>query len=222
MSAPDPFQDLVDALCRTLTSTSTTTPPPPAPTSAFPAESPSPSAVASPMAKPAPFSGSAEDCNGFLLQCSMVLEMQPHLYPNDSSKVAFIISQLDGKALRWTEPFWSQKNPIVQSLSSFTAHFKEVFGKPAWDSSIVNALLDSGSAGNFISGALCRQLQLKTTAMLKIYQIYSVTGRPLRQVRYSVGPLQLQIGILHTEEIHLLVLEDSTADVEDRRDPEVG
>ncbi|ROI84233.1 hypothetical protein DPX16_20005 [Anabarilius grahami] len=38
------------------------------------------------MAKPTPFSASAEDCNGFLLQCSLVLEMQPHLYPNDHAK----------------------------------------------------------------------------------------------------------------------------------------
>ncbi|ROL41358.1 Retrotransposon Gag-like protein 6 [Anabarilius grahami] len=134
MSTPDPFQDLVDPLHRTLTSPFTPTTP--ATTSALPAASPSPPAIASPMAKPAPFSGSAEDCNGFLLQCSLVLEMQPHLYPDDKSKVAFIISQLDGKALRWAEPLWSQDNPVVQSLSSFTAHFKEVFGKPTWDSSI--------------------------------------------------------------------------------------
>ncbi|ROJ62564.1 hypothetical protein DPX16_21550 [Anabarilius grahami] len=69
----------------------------------------------------------------------------------------------------------------------------------------VNALLNSGSAGKFISGALCHQHQLKTTATPKIYQIHLVIGRPLRQVRYSVGPIQLQIGILHVEEIHLLV-----------------
>ncbi|KAK3550114.1 hypothetical protein QTP86_020669 [Hemibagrus guttatus] len=105
MSTPDPVQDLVEVLCRALTSTST--PAPPAITSTFTAASPSPSAVTSPMAKPAPFIGSAEDYNGFLLQCSLVLEMQPH----------------------------------------------------------------------------------------------------------SVGPIHLQVGILHTEEIHLLVLEDSTADV---------
>ncbi|KAK3506598.1 hypothetical protein QTP70_010865 [Hemibagrus guttatus] len=211
MSNPDPVQDLVDALRRMLTSTST--PAPPVTTSTFTAASPSPSAVTSPMAKPTPFTGSAEDCNGFLLQCSLVLEMQPHLYPDYHTKVAFIISQLKGKALRWAEPLWTQKNPVVHSLSSFINHFKEVFGKPAWDSSIAIALLDSGSAGNFISGALCRQLQLKTTATPKIYQIHSVTGKPLRQVQYIVGPLHLQVGILHMEEIHLLVLEDSMADV---------
>jgi len=116
MSNPDPFQDLVDALRRTFTSTSTVTTP--ASTSAFSAASPSPSAVASPMAKPAPFTGLAEDCNGFLLQCTLVLEMQPHLHLDDKTKVAFIISQLDGKALRWAEPLWNLNNPVVLSLSS--------------------------------------------------------------------------------------------------------
>ncbi|KAK3563049.1 hypothetical protein QTP86_015877 [Hemibagrus guttatus] len=75
------------------------------------------------------------------------------------------------------------------------------------------ALLDSGSAGNFISGTLCRQLHLRTTATLKVYHIRAVTGKPLRQVRHLAGPLRLQIGALHTEEIYLMVLENSTADV---------
>ncbi|ROL43550.1 Retrotransposon-derived protein PEG10 [Anabarilius grahami] len=60
------------------------------------------------MAKPAPYSCSAEECNGFLLQCSLILEMQPHLFPNDNAK----------------------------SYSSFVDHFREVFRKPSWDSSI--------------------------------------------------------------------------------------
>ncbi|ROL53540.1 Retrotransposon-like protein 1 [Anabarilius grahami] len=134
MSTADPFQDLVTALRRTLTGTST--PAPPASTSAFHTASSSPSVTASHMAKPAPFSGSAEDCNGFILQCSLVLEMQSHLYPDDKAKVAFMIQQLDGKALRWAEPLWTQNTPVVQSLSSFINHFKEVFGKPSWDSSL--------------------------------------------------------------------------------------
>ncbi|ROL43701.1 Retrotransposon Gag-like protein 6 [Anabarilius grahami] len=134
MGHPDPFQDLVDALRRTFT----VHPPPSAPAvnTANTTPSSSPPVYASPMAKPAPYSGSAEDCNGFLLQCSLTLEMQPHLFPTEYSKVTFLISQLSGKALQWADSIWSQNNPVIQSYSSFVDHFKEVFGKPLWDSSI--------------------------------------------------------------------------------------
>ncbi|MGL5841048.1 MAG: retropepsin-like aspartic protease, partial [Aeromonas hydrophila] len=75
------------------------------------------------------------------------------------------------------------------------------------------ALLDSGSAGNFISGALCRQLRLKLTATQKAYQIHAVTGRTLQTVHHLAGPLSLQVGALHCEELHLLVLENATTDI---------
>ncbi|KAK3517150.1 hypothetical protein QTP86_003947 [Hemibagrus guttatus] len=134
ISAPDPVSELVEALRHALISTPVAAPP--AITSASTVTSPSPPVIASPMATPAPFSGSVEDCNGFLLQCLLALEMQPHLYPDNQAKVAFIISHLDGKALHWAEPIWTQNNPIVTSLPNFIKHFKEVFGKPAWDSSV--------------------------------------------------------------------------------------
>ncbi len=79
----------------------------------------------------------------------------------------------------------------------------------------VHALLESGSAGNFISGNLCHQLKLPITTIKTTYQVQSVTGKPLsrKHVRHSVGPLHLQVGQLHEESLHLLVLEDSTTDV---------
>ncbi|ROK16078.1 Retrotransposon-derived protein PEG10 [Anabarilius grahami] len=141
MSQPDPFQALVDALRRTLTtnppSPSPVTSPSPAPavTTVSTVSSPSPPVYASPMARPAPYSGSAEDCSGFLLQCELVLEMHPHLYPNDKAKIAFIISQLNGKALKWADSIWSQHGAVTQSYSAFISHFREVFGKPLTDSS---------------------------------------------------------------------------------------
>ncbi|ROJ33166.1 Retrotransposon-like protein 1 [Anabarilius grahami] len=141
MSQQDPFQALVDALRRTLTinpptpSTSTSPSPAPAVTSVNTVPSSSPPVYGSPMATPAPYAGSAEDCSGFLLQCGLVLEMQPHLYPNDTAKIAFLISQLRGKALKWADSIWSQHGAITQSYSSFTSHFREVFGKPITDSS---------------------------------------------------------------------------------------
>ncbi len=79
----------------------------------------------------------------------------------------------------------------------------------------VTILLDSGSAGNLIAGDLCRQLRLPTSITETAYEVQSITGKPLtrRHVRHSFGPLQLQIGQLHQEELHLLVLEGSTVDI---------
>ncbi|KAK3543168.1 hypothetical protein QTP70_012273 [Hemibagrus guttatus] len=335
MSAPDPVAELVEALRRALNPAATTSASAAA-TSAFAAASPSPPVIASPVAAPAPFSGSVGDCNGFLLQCSLALEMQPQLYPDDKAKVAFIISRLEGKALRWAEPLWTQHHPAVTSLSSFLEHFREfrtLASASGWNeqalittyrqglnpsirlhlaayedsiglekfiqlsirvatrmqlcleehqdqllppaaprrsehvrcpepadepmdlehsdvatierqrerqrrlaqnrclycgrlghfiaecptrparSVVTRALLDSGSAGNFISGALCRQLRLKLTATQKAYQIHAVTGRTLQTVHHLAGPLSLQVGALHCEELHLLVLENATTDI---------
>ncbi|KAK3515201.1 hypothetical protein QTP70_010606 [Hemibagrus guttatus] len=312
-SPPDPLRDLVDTLRQALAAL---------PLLAAAPAPPSPAATSASTASSAP--------------CSLVLEMQPHLYSTERSKVAFIIAQLRGQALLWAESLWSQKSPVTQSYASFVDHFKEVFGKPSWDSSVgeelcglqqgklmvpeyalqfrtlaaksgwneqallaayrqglnpqscvtepqdqslhntwrdrstpvsspepapepmhlgtsqltpaerqrrltrslclycgapghalpecpirpprpmvMVALLDSGSAGNFISGTLCRQLGLRTEATTTPYQVRSITGKPLgrRQVSHSAGPVRLQIGALHVEETTLLVLEESTADI---------
>ncbi|KAK3541219.1 hypothetical protein QTP86_016809 [Hemibagrus guttatus] len=389
---PDPLHDLVAALRQALAALPAPAPTPPAITSTDTVTTSSAPLFSSPMAQPAPYSGSVEDCNGFLLQCSLVLEMQPHLYPTERSKVAFVITQLRGQALLWAESLWSQDSPVTQSYATFVEHFKEVFGKPSWDSSVgeelcklrqgklmvteytiqfrtlaaksgwneqallaayrqglspqvrlhlaahedtiglerliqlsirvatrmqscvhrsqdqsrpcnrrdqpepvsppepalepmqrgtthlnpaewqrrltqslclycgdqghalpacpicpprpmvstvfsflphmkpltthgtlttactsvtVVALLDSGSAANFISGTLCRQLGLRTKATATQYQIRCITGKPIsrRRVHHSAGPVLLQVGLLHVEETTFLVLEESTADI---------
>ncbi|KAK3552166.1 hypothetical protein QTP86_004159 [Hemibagrus guttatus] len=79
----------------------------------------------------------------------------------------------------------------------------------------VVALLDSGSAANFVSGTLCRQLRLQTKATATPYQIRCITRKPVsrRQVHYSAGPVLLQVGLLHVKETTFLVLEESTANI---------
>lgn len=133
MSTTDLFQELVDILKQALT---------PAPTSAFSTSSVSDasSSAPSPVARPAPYAGSAEECNGFLLQCTLSFEMQPHLFPTERSKIGFIITHLQGKALRWAETIWDQGGTVTQTAQSFIQHFKEVFGKPPYDSSISDQL----------------------------------------------------------------------------------
>ncbi|KAL0146495.1 hypothetical protein M9458_058126 [Cirrhinus mrigala] len=122
MSTEDPFQELVDSLRRVLLRSAVTASPPTAGES-------SPPVPSSPMARPAPYSGRAEECNGFLLQCSLIFTMQPMQYPTDQSKIAFIISLLSGSALQWAETLWLQAGPATRSIQTFITHFKEVFGQ---------------------------------------------------------------------------------------------
>ncbi len=79
----------------------------------------------------------------------------------------------------------------------------------------IHALLDSGSAGNFISGNLCHQLKIHTMANSKVYQVQSITGRALSRhdVRLITEPITLRIGNLHEEDIKLLVLEEANTDI---------
>ncbi|KAL0186347.1 hypothetical protein M9458_018017, partial [Cirrhinus mrigala] len=388
MSNPDPFQELVDSLRKVLLRSPVTIPSAP-PSEEPPAPSTSSAIVpSSPMARPAPYAGGAEECNGFLLQCSLVFTMQPALYPTDQSQIAFITSLLTGPALRWAETIWHQGGPAAHSIHTFTTHFKEVFGRSdgevsageqlyhlkqglmstqeyslrfrtlaaanGWNersllttyrlglepklrlqlaalddnmglekfiqlslrcseriqsyqcnqepvnnallrpsepaspsepepmilesgrltsaerqrrltrglciycgasghvrlncplrpvrtavsviptdrekmhplttnvcittlssSVVVTALIDSGSAGNFISGTLCRQLHLRTKITSKIYQIQPITGETTSPTRIhrKCEPINLQIGILHQEKIQLLVLEGANVDI---------
>lgn len=92
------------------------------------------------MAQPVPFSVLAEDYNGFLLQCSLTLEMQPHHFTTECAMIAYIISLLSGRALQWAETIRTQEGTVTQSLSSFIEHFHEVFLRPAGDSSIQEQL----------------------------------------------------------------------------------
>ncbi|KAK3551808.1 hypothetical protein QTP70_027229, partial [Hemibagrus guttatus] len=73
----------------------------------------------------------------------------------------------------------------------------------------------SGSAANFVSGTLCRQLGLRTKATATPYKIRCITGKPVsrRRVHHSAGPVLLQVGLLHVEKTTFLVLEESTADI---------
>ena len=77
------------------------------------------------------------------------------------------------------------------------------------------ALIDSGPAGNFISGPLYKRLGLRKTPSPNPYSVYIITGNPLmkRLVRYVTSPVQLGVGLLHKEEIQFLLLENSTVEI---------
>ncbi len=128
----DPFQELVIhfAVCSLLLS------PAPEPVSSPVTSPPGPIYSGSPMVNPVPYSGSVDDCNGFLLQRLLALEMQPHRFPTERAKISFILSLLTGRALQWAESLWKQNGPVTQSLNAFTTHFREGFSRPVGDDSV--------------------------------------------------------------------------------------
>ncbi|KAI2644298.1 Transposon Tf2-9 polyprotein [Labeo rohita] len=54
-------------------------------------------------ASPMTYSGLAEDCNGFLQQCSLALQMQPQRFHFERVKITFIISLLSGSTKHFRE-----------------------------------------------------------------------------------------------------------------------
>jgi len=90
----------------------------------------------SPMAQPATFTSTAEDCSGLLLHCSLYLEAQSQLFTTEQSRVAFVISLLARRALQWAQPLWESNAPVTPSINSFFTHFWEVFGQSTAELSI--------------------------------------------------------------------------------------
>uniref|UniRef100_A0A673HBP4 DUF4939 domain-containing protein n=1 Tax=Sinocyclocheilus rhinocerous TaxID=307959 RepID=A0A673HBP4_9TELE len=89
------------------------------------------SASVSPMALPASYAGDAAVCGGFLLQVDLFIEMQPQKFTTERSKVAFLISLLNGNALEWARAIWNADSAIINSYDAFKNHFKEWIS--SWD-----------------------------------------------------------------------------------------
>lgn len=119
-AGPDQFQDLSDSVLSTPGFNSSPE------TYTSQSTSSAPIYVSSPTVNPAPCSGSAEDCNGFLLQYSLALEMQLYGFPMENlyRSVLFLLS---GRALQWAETTGQQTGLVTQSLSSLVTRFLKVF-----------------------------------------------------------------------------------------------
>ncbi|RXN12284.1 Retrotransposon-derived PEG10 [Labeo rohita] len=76
---------------------------------------------------PQRFDGSPENCRGFITQCTLIFQLQPSCFPTDSSKVAYIITLLTGKALDWASALWDKESPITSNFQCFLAEMKRVF-----------------------------------------------------------------------------------------------
>ncbi|KAL0183843.1 hypothetical protein M9458_019539, partial [Cirrhinus mrigala] len=122
----DRLTDLTGQLVRALQGLQLT-PPPAAPPATPPPPAPQPVAASPRLAFPEKFDGTAAKCRGFLLQCTLFVNQQPHLYPTEEGKISFVCSLLNGKALDWATAVWRLDRPAFPSFAAFLQQFQGVF-----------------------------------------------------------------------------------------------
>ncbi|TWW77648.1 hypothetical protein D4764_12G0010380 [Takifugu flavidus] len=76
------------------------------------------------------YSGEAGACASFLLQCSLVFDLQPLTYPSDRAKIVLIVNLLSGRAAQWATAVLENQTPASSSFLVFTAELKRVFDHP--------------------------------------------------------------------------------------------
>lgn len=87
------------------------------------------------------YSGDMGKCGGFLLQCSLVFSQKPITYATDSSKIAFIMGLLKGKALDWATATWQNNLSIRNNFDTFESELKKVFDHPVQGKEAAKRLL---------------------------------------------------------------------------------
>ena len=79
------------------------------------------------LASPARYAGEPEQSRIFFIDCSIHFEFNPHAFPTDRSKVAFMISHLTGRAKTWAAAEWGRGSPVCLSLADFQAALTRTF-----------------------------------------------------------------------------------------------
>jgi hypothetical protein len=95
--------------------------------------SPGPFGVKEPKVKdPETFNGQRDQLNSFLTECTLVFELQPSRFPDDKTKVNYMISLLRGTALMAIRPHLSGiiRPLFLQIYDDFVAYLKTNFGDP--------------------------------------------------------------------------------------------
>ncbi|KAL0195094.1 hypothetical protein M9458_008666, partial [Cirrhinus mrigala] len=122
----DHLSALTEQLVQAIRGLQVATPPAPPP-AAIPPAAAAPITASPRLAFPEKFDGAPSKCKGFLLQCTLFVSQQPHLYPTDEGKIAFVCSLLTGRALEWATAVWDVGRPAFPSFATFLQSFKEVF-----------------------------------------------------------------------------------------------
>ena len=73
---------------------------------------------------PERYDGSPWGCRSFLTQCQLIFDLQPQTFPTDAAHVAYIVTQLTGRARRWGTAMWQADRPCLWTSGEFMAEMQ--------------------------------------------------------------------------------------------------
>ena len=73
------------------------------------------------------YDGDSATCRSFLTLCDLTFNLQPLSFNTEESRVAFIITNLTGRAREWATAEWEKKSPSCDSAEAFSAALRRVF-----------------------------------------------------------------------------------------------
>lgn len=79
------------------------------------------------VSQPHCYDGSKGGCRGFLTQCDLIFELQPRAFSSDRFRIAYIITLLTDKALKWATAVWAKQGSVCSSLKDFQEEMLLVF-----------------------------------------------------------------------------------------------
>lgn len=121
------------------------------PSALSPDQLPSPAAREPHIPTPERYSGHLGSCGQFLLQCSLVFDLQPNTYSTDKSRIAFIISLLTGKAAQWATAIVENNSPVCHSYTEFTKEMRKIFDHPLKGKEASKRLLSLNQGSSSVS-----------------------------------------------------------------------
>ena len=63
----------------------------------------------------------------FLTQCDLIFELQPRAFSSDRFRIAYIITLLTDKALKWATAIWAKQGSVCSSFRDFQEEMLLVF-----------------------------------------------------------------------------------------------
>ena len=80
---------------------------------------------------PAPerYDGAPGECRAFVTQCQLIFHLQPLTFPTDDARVAYVFTQLTGRAKKWGTSAWANDRPCIRSSDHFLAELQRVFDR---------------------------------------------------------------------------------------------